>query len=100
MAGRAGRFDAREEEPMRATCIEWSPTRAVIELRPRWLARAFGARTTLLELEWSDGQWRTLGTRRSLDRLSYREYPEEIRHALDFRPKLELPSATLHKVPL
>lgn len=57
---------------MRATLVECSDDRATVRLTPSWLARLFGAREVVCELEvdgrWSDGdlRWRYARTRRDL----------------------------------
>jgi hypothetical protein len=85
---------------MIATAIEVTTRHALVELRPCWLARLFGARTVRIELSWAGnprgrGTWRAVNTGIDLYELPYRE---EIERALDFRPVGELPAATAREV--
>jgi hypothetical protein len=79
---------------MRATAIDVTDCRAVVELRPCWLARLFGARTVRLEIVRvnSNGFWRTVY---SDDMVTHLEHGALILRALDFRPVGTLPAARL-----
>lgn len=85
---------------VKVTAIEVTGKRAVVLLRPCWLARLFGARETTLELEWRErvgwgrDEWHAVGSRRPLDDLCHRA---EIRYALDFRPRVDLPVAAVRR---
>lgn len=80
---------------MRATALEVNDTKAVVNLRPCWLARLLGAQETTVVLMWrerSDGHgWQAAGSRRWLDSLPHRS---EIEDALDFWP-VRMPKALL-----
>lgn len=78
---------------MRARCVEFAPTRAVVRLEPNWLARVFGAPVVEIELgrvkktgEAPNSIWFTPwvcpGSGRVLDDLWHADL---IRDALDFR---------------
>lgn len=86
---------------MKARCVEFSSTRAVVRLEPHWLARIFGARTTEIELGRvrkpgeTPGtsrftQWVCPGSGRDLDDLWQATL---IREALDFREVGDVPQA-------
>ncbi len=83
---------------MKATAIEVTELRATVRLRPCWLARLLGARTTTVELEWRERlgysrcDWHLAASRRPLDDAPHRS---AIRDALDFRPVEKLPRAVL-----
>jgi hypothetical protein len=57
---------------VRATLVERTGTRATVRLTPSWLARLFGARELVCELEASEPQfgvallWRFAATRRDV----------------------------------
>lgn len=69
------------------TAIEITETTAILELRPNWLARLFGARTTMVELSASCSgehrRWYVASTGRLLERASYDDDP--LLRALEFR---------------
>lgn len=83
---------------MKATALDVTSGRAVIELRPCWPARLLGAKTTIVELErgkhdnGESGHWVAVATQR---RLGWLPYSREIEHALDFRPVQSPPVARL-----
>lgn len=86
---------------MRATALEVTETTALVELRPCWLARMFGARTVVVELVWiedghsqTSGQWHSQPTGRCVIEIPY---GHAIRNALDFRPAAQLPRAEVRR---
>lgn len=76
---------------MRATLLDRTGDRATVRLTPSWLARLFGARETMCELNYHAGDadldikagWYTAGTGRAVRDLWH---GDEIRDALDFVP--------------
>jgi 23S rRNA U2552 (ribose-2'-O)-methylase RlmE/FtsJ len=70
---------------MRARAISLTPNRATVVLRPIWLARLFGARAVVCELEKSHGDWRHVASGKFASGALIR--------ALDFRPIDALPEA-------
>lgn len=93
---------------MKATCIEFSATRAVVRMTPSWIARLFGATTKDIELGRvkqpgsEPGMcrytpWVCPGSGRSLDDL----YDSDIIYnALDFRDVADVPSAVAKIKPI
>ena len=84
---------------MKAYAIEVSDLRAVVELRPNWIARLFGAEVTRVTIvrDVDSYQWRTEYQRRLVDNL---RHGDEMLRSLDFRPVNSLsgrglPRATL-----
>lgn len=81
---------------MKAVAIEVTGTRATVVLTPCWLARVFGARPVVVELErgkrhnGESGHWVAVASQR---RLGWIPYSCEIEHALDFRSVERLPTA-------
>jgi len=75
---------------MRAVLVQHDGDRATVRLVPSWLARLFGAREALVELEWyEEGKgtrryagWLATGSRRWLDEIRYHAIIDE---ALDMR---------------
>lgn len=78
---------------MKARCVEFAPTRAVVRLEPNWIARALGARAVEIELgrvkkpgvqpgTCRFTPWVYPGSGRELDELPC---ASRIRDALDFR---------------
>lgn len=86
---------------MRATTTELSDTRAVVLLRPCWLARMLGARTVSIELVRSRRSSDVAGMDRVTDwvaasstrTLAYLPHGDLIRDALDFHVVADLPVA-------
>lgn len=76
---------------MKATCIEFTGTRAVVRLEPSWLARALGAREHVVELERDGSRWRGIASGRYAD--GYLPHGQRILNALDFREVVDLPAA-------
>ena len=76
---------------MRATALEVTAERAVVELRPGWLARLLGARTLVVELKRPGGRWMTAATEDILSRGLPRD--RLLLEALDFRPVVAPPRA-------
>lgn len=68
--------------------------RAIVELRPSWLGRLFGATAMQVELVRHYSGWTTLHTDTALSRVAY---GRKIQRALDFVPikidDVDLPSA-------
>lgn len=80
---------------MRITAIEVTVDRAVVELRPCWLARWFGASTerlTIVRQRYSDGSHREWVTEIAKTALPF-DIRDDILRALDFRPVDALPEA-------
>jgi len=91
---------------MKARCIEFSETHAVVAMIPSWLALLFGARATFLELgrvkkpgdspgRWRFTPWCCPGSGRMLDDLEHRDL---ILDALDFREADDLRAKTREAV--
>ena len=83
---------------MKATLVQRHDDRAIVRLTPSWLARVFGARAVLCELERRpvlygppQSRWYAAGTGREVDSLPYGVL---IRDALDFTPVATPPIAT------
>ncbi len=87
---------------MRATCIALTVDRATVVIWPGWLARLFGARAAVCELERAATGWVTAGTalpvtrERVYDGLNWISGDSRARlilDAIDFRPIAALPEA-------
>jgi hypothetical protein len=75
---------------VKAIAIEVAANRATVVLTPGWLGRLFGARETVVDLEWHDQGWRAVASRTRLWDLAHRRL---ITRALDFRPRAYVPRA-------
>jgi len=68
---------------MIAIAVEVTETTALVELRPSWLARLFGARTIAVALEATSRGWRALDP----------EHGRALRRVLDLMLAAQLPRA-------
>jgi hypothetical protein len=75
---------------VKAIAIEVAAERATVVLTPGWLGRLFGARETVVELEWRDHGWRAVVSRKRLCEMKHQRL---ITRALDFRPCAYVPRA-------
>jgi hypothetical protein len=78
-----------------ATALEVTDDHALVELRPCWLARIFGAKTVRIDLtrrvdRENKVKWFAVNTGTEL---GWIPYSSEIRHALDFRQVVAPPVA-------
>lgn len=80
---------------MRITAIDVTADRAVVEMRPCWLARWFGARTervTIVRQRYGDGSHRGWVMETTETSIPW-DLRDDIMRALDFRPVDALPEA-------
>lgn len=84
---------------MKATALEVTDTTALVELRPCWIARWFGARTVHVALRMDKNrEWGLASTEiRLVDGYGRAQVPHglRIRTALDYRPVVSLPKAVV-----
>lgn len=88
---------------LKATLVSRDGDRATVRLTPSWPARWFGARETVVELEWHEegkrtrrfAGWLSLGSRRWLDEIDHHALIES---ALDFVPVAALPRAVAREL--
>lgn len=79
---------------MTATCTSLTATTATVVLRPNWLARLFGKRTTSVNLLLRSGIWATVATVEPMVRNHVFHGREDlILDALCYRPVVDLPVA-------